>query len=405
LYRSDTETGTQTLINDDLISDEYYLDTEVLSGQYYFYAVSAVDLDGNESPQGELISSRSITLDSGILLVDNTTAGTGTFGNPTEEDCDSFYQNIISDYDFDILDLEEETDLTTEELGIYSTVIWYMNSNSPSCTVLERTNEIAQYLDNGGQIIFSILKPSQLFSNANSYPAEYSEGDFLYDYLKLDTIEFNSLARFYYAEPMSVYEQINVDTTKTLQGLEYHIFNVEGTIPSDDGEVLYDYGSNYPTTNPFGIMNGFPVGIGYFGDDFKAVTFTFPFYYMIENEVEEVIHMILQDYFDEPVNIDQNLIPNKGDYLSQNYPNPFNPVTTISFSLTSEQLQNAELIIYNLKGQKVRTFTNQQIKQTPDQQLTWNGTDDSGKPVSSGLYFYRLNAGDFSESRKMLLLK
>ncbi|MCD4817930.1 MAG: T9SS type A sorting domain-containing protein [Candidatus Cloacimonetes bacterium] len=85
-----------------------------------------------------------------------------------------------------------------------------------------------------------------------------------------------------------------------------------------------------------------------------------------------------------------------------NYPNPFNPSTTISFSFTTENTENTELVIYNLKGQKVRKYSifNNQSS------ISWDGTDDLGKLVSSGIYFYKIKSGTkFSNTKKMLLLK
>ncbi|MFO7660666.1 MAG: C25 family cysteine peptidase [Candidatus Cloacimonadaceae bacterium] len=89
--------------------------------------------------------------------------------------------------------------------------------------------------------------------------------------------------------------------------------------------------------------------------------------------------------------------------LSANYPNPFNPETTISFTLPKAE-QNVNLIIYNSKGQKVRTL----LRGSSDKgetRLVWNGKDDNGRAVGSGIYFYRLNVAGESQSRKMLLLK
>ena len=88
--------------------------------------------------------------------------------------------------------------------------------------------------------------------------------------------------------------------------------------------------------------------------------------------------------------------------LHGNYPNPFNPSTTISFDLTHTESNDAELIVYNMKGQKVKTFL---IKSSNINSIIWNGNDESGKPVSSGIYFYKLKSGDFSETRKMILMK
>ncbi|MFC1898591.1 M6 family metalloprotease domain-containing protein [Candidatus Cloacimonadota bacterium] len=89
--------------------------------------------------------------------------------------------------------------------------------------------------------------------------------------------------------------------------------------------------------------------------------------------------------------------------LDQNYPNPFNPSTTISFSLL--EASDIELAIFNLKGQKVKTFLINSSTDQPINSVTWNGTDNSNKPVSSGIYFYKLKSGDIEISKKMLLLK
>jgi hypothetical protein len=92
-----------------------------------------------------------------------------------------------------------------------------------------------------------------------------------------------------------------------------------------------------------------------------------------------------------------------------NYPNPFNPSTTISFSLTAENAISAQLGIYNLKGQKVKTLDCSNSFATVSTKFThsiiWNGTDDNNQPVASGIYFFKLKSADFQQTRKMMLLK
>jgi chitinase len=89
------------------------------------------------------------------------------------------------------------------------------------------------------------------------------------------------------------------------------------------------------------------------------------------------------------------------------YPNPFNPTTTISFSLPAGSDDETKLIIYNLKGQKMKTFPvlMSGVEGSGIYSVVWNGTDDSNNPVSSGVYFYKLNSGNTEVSNKMLLLK
>jgi len=84
------------------------------------------------------------------------------------------------------------------------------------------------------------------------------------------------------------------------------------------------------------------------------------------------------------------------------YPNPFNPTTTISFSI--KEKAPVELIIYNILGQKVRTLVNQPLE-PGEHSIVWNGTDNKGRSVASGIYFYRMKAGNYSETKKMVLKK
>ena len=87
----------------------------------------------------------------------------------------------------------------------------------------------------------------------------------------------------------------------------------------------------------------------------------------------------------------------------QNHPNPFNPSTTISFSIQEES--KTELSIYNIKGQKIKTLKNEEYT-NGNHSVIWNGDDNFGNYVSSGVYFYKLNVNGKTEVvKKCLLLK
>jgi hypothetical protein len=88
--------------------------------------------------------------------------------------------------------------------------------------------------------------------------------------------------------------------------------------------------------------------------------------------------------------------------LSQNYPNPFNPQTTIAFSVKDRGL--VSLKVYNVAGQLVRTLANEEFAVGPHTKV-WDGRNDAGQTVSSGVYFYKLVANNFSQTKKMVLLK
>ncbi len=89
--------------------------------------------------------------------------------------------------------------------------------------------------------------------------------------------------------------------------------------------------------------------------------------------------------------------------LQQNYPNPFNPSTSISFALAEDS--NVELIIYNVKGEKVKIIFNDYVYANQITSVVWNGNDADGKQVSSGVYLYKLKAGTREYNKKMLMVK
>jgi len=88
--------------------------------------------------------------------------------------------------------------------------------------------------------------------------------------------------------------------------------------------------------------------------------------------------------------------------LAQNYPNPFNPETTIQYTL--KQAGEVKVSIYNALGQRVRELVNS-VQPAGEYRVTWNGRDASGAQVSSGIYFYRLQAAGTNLVRKMTLLR
>jgi flagellar hook assembly protein FlgD len=101
---------------------------------------------------------------------------------------------------------------------------------------------------------------------------------------------------------------------------------------------------------------------------------------------------------DEPVEVK---LPSHFE-LNQNYPNPFNPTTTISYSLP--RTENVSIEIYNILGQLVSS-TQRYNQQPGTYSIKWDATDRNGRAQASGIYFYRLVAGDFTDTRKMIYLK
>jgi len=99
--------------------------------------------------------------------------------------------------------------------------------------------------------------------------------------------------------------------------------------------------------------------------------------------------------------IDDELIP-EVFALHQNYPNPFNPITTLRYDLPEQATVN--IIIYDMLGRQVKTLLDQ-TQEAGFKSIIWNATNDYGKPVSAGVYLYKIQAGEFVKTKKMVLLK
>ncbi|KAA3605228.1 MAG: DUF5050 domain-containing protein [Calditrichaeota bacterium] len=101
--------------------------------------------------------------------------------------------------------------------------------------------------------------------------------------------------------------------------------------------------------------------------------------------------------------LNEEIAQTKLDYvLAQNFPNPFNPSTKINFQIAKEQ--DVKLEVYNLKGELVKELVNEKMNKG-SHSAKWNGTDTFGNQVSSGTYFYKISAGTFIQTNKMILLK
>ena len=119
----------------------------------------------------------------------------------------------------------------------------------------------------------------------------------------------------------------------------------------------------------------------------------------------EVNGDVLQDfYLDDRENalwIKNNNTPEQF-YLYANYPNPFNPITTLSYDLHQDGMVN--ITIYDMNGNVVNNLVSSQ-QRAGYKSIQWNATNSTGQPVSAGLYLYTIEAGQFRQTKKMVLLK
>ncbi len=104
----------------------------------------------------------------------------------------------------------------------------------------------------------------------------------------------------------------------------------------------------------------------------------------------------LKNIEDRKSSIDDNKVPESYE-LSQNYPNPFNPVTSIKYSIPKDGL--VTITIYDITGKEMRKLVNE-VKKAGYYNISFNAST-----LSSGIYFYRITAGDFVRTKKMVLIK
>ena len=254
-----------------------------------------------------------------------------------------------------------------------------------------------------------------------------------------DSVTARGVCWYVYANPTTEYPRTidGSDTgsfTSTLTGLElgtlYHvrayatnslgtsyggdstfilrICTISGYVRNSDGVgmggVVMSGLPDDPQTNGYGFYTA-TVGYGWSGTvkptDSSCVFLPESTFYagVVSDESDR---NYLSECFAEDVDPEKdNLVPNDFQ-LTQNSPNPFNPSTEIVFGLP--KAGHVTLIICNIVGQKVITLVDRNLS-AGTYRVRWNGVDGSGRLVSSGVYFYRMQSGDFAQTKQMLLLK
>jgi hypothetical protein len=384
LYRAESVEDPFLIINSEIITGNSYTDNNVVNGTTYYYKLKAIKDEFYETPFSEAYEATPLDfpLDQGILVIDETNDGNGMQGNPDDASVDDFYEDIIN-CNITTYDYADEGELDLEYIVNFSTIILH-DDDIISHSIDENLDVLGCYLAGGGNLIISGWK------TALEIPDSFRS-----DFLDCGSIEQVFDWEFTGATS-DEYEDLVVDPDKVhvaFSGMLPYI----GIFPeSTNGIYQYDgiAGNQYIGENC--ALKSQPNG--------HFVLLGFPLYFTINSGAELFMTQLLDEIGE--VGIDDCELETMNLEL-KNYPNPFNPSTTISFNLNAEITDDTELMIYNLKGQKIKTFDIilGGVGRSSNQQVTWNGTDQNNNPVASGIYFYKLKSGDFEISRKMLLLK
>lgn len=313
----------------------------------YYIAVSAFNTEGIEGPIREY-SDRPVlvTMDQGILIVDDSEGG---ILNPEDSAVDAFYSALLHNFTSTEYDAFQAQEIGLPELGKYSSVLWHVNKQTGITTLNRNLPEVVKYLRLGGNILFTLYQPQRAISKLTNYPINWPVGSFIHDYLFIDTITHLQNSAFNHGSPATPgYPLIEVDTSKTPATNTHHLSYIEALSPSNDGSVIYMYGTAYNSSTAQGSMAGLPVGVESNSPDFKTITLSFPLYYMNFAQARNLVWEIMVNKFGEtPMGLNT---PEKESGL-QLYPNPANATTNLGVFL--DRPSNVSIRIYNLLGNMV----------------------------------------------------
>ncbi|MCJ7508474.1 MAG: T9SS type A sorting domain-containing protein, partial [candidate division Zixibacteria bacterium] len=435
IYRSeDSLTGYQLLSGG--YKDTSFVDSTVQSGvEYYYYSVTAVDTNGNESQMSNVARSFVFTFDQGIVVVDETRGGRFSFVN--SDSVNAFYQRALLGYDWSYIDHSDINrnygdSLTLKELSPYQVAIVHsedLRGNRPlGNTYYNNTYSILSlYLKAGGKVIIEGRKNLVDGTEQCGYFYECLRDSselqsFIRENLHIkqafiplwNEIEENRSEEFIGAfSQIAEYPELEADSIRLDQCIgSSKVLTLNGKVPGvgwfmpdDSAEVIYTFNSAYDTSQ----QEGKPVALRYLGSDYSLVYFDFPLYFIKEGQATQLLHQALSDLGEstgvmKPLEVEDDQktsLPSEFG-LAQNYPNPFNLESNIEYSLPKDC--QVKLVIYNILGQKIRTLVNEEQK-AGHQRISWDGRNDKGEGISSGIYFYRIKAGDFIQTKRMMLLK
>ncbi len=397
LYRSTTPGGNYTKLNSFPFPDTAYRDSSLLSDTMYYYVVTAVDTSRNESPYSVEVRSKPITLDHGILLVDETRNGTGQRGSPNDTQQDAFYHFVLQGARYTDWDATQQGVPLAADVGPYSTIVWHADDYQEQL-VYPAIPGLANYLSYGGRLWMVGWKPIfGLMNRLGNYPYTFASGQFPYDYLHLSRSTESQIQDYIGASGQSSYPNLSVDSLKVFASWQGKLPYIDAIFPRD-ADTVFTFVSASGDTN----FQGKPVGVRWLRDPGRVVFFGFPFYFMKDQEARQVAIKVLQD-LGEPVGVEAaTLSLPLTTALLPVHPNPFRGSASIAYALAEKG--KVRLSVYNVAGQMVRDLVN--AVQAPGRySASWDGRDRSGRKLPSGVFLYRLEASDKSWVRKAILLR
>lgn len=280
------------------------------------------------------------------------------------------------------------------DLSQFSMVFWHTGDSAANALNINDINAMKGYLnDDGGLFLSSMSGIGDINTLDNSFltdklHASIDSAEFWFDFKGVNGTSLGNDSSVYrYRNGVGFQQEVY---TLNAENSGEEVFRIE----KNDNLVGISYSGSYKTI----LLSFVPEYIENNNDNYLPID-------TLLLRAIEFFGGIVSDVYDG-----QSFHPIPNSFvLNQNYPNPFNPTTTISYTLKSMDSQKlrttkTSLKIYNTLGQEVKTLIDK-VQSPGVYDLEWDGTSRNGSKVASGVYFYRLQRGDESNTKKMIFLK
>ena len=414
-------------------TDTFYIDNSpTLGTDFHEYYVLAVDTDGKQSlfENAERVLSKSATLEKHRILALNR-SNIGTFNMVDVTLTGKFMRDALAGYNFDYYADTAYTKLNQErprfslynmidyeivviggESGLYDDLV-------SSDAISDMSQMISTYLEIGGKLVvfgrWGLLSKFETLTEYNENSPKY-----LQVYSNCFDIASRLSSESNLPLPTSIeaelrgansqqpgYPDLNFDSVITAHHTDPYVplggipLSSCVTLNSMDADPIYTFES----INPLSNLENKTVAWKNLNGPNRYDFFDIPLSFFEKDNAMTALRKAVEELSDIPTDIVDNgngsALP-KQFVLGQNYPNPFNPSTTIEFSVPERT--HTTITVFNILGQQIKTLTDK-VYPAGEYEVIWDGDDSNGKKVASGIYLYKISGKDFSESKKMVLLK
>lgn len=412
IYRATSEAGPFTRQNATPLSNSVYIDGSALIEQFYYYRVTAVDLSANESAFSEMVRGRLVSLSLPLVLVDETAAIGGAPHQPTEAQADSFYAAAFQDFPHALIEYDSAaaaTGITLSDLGAYSAVAWVSDDRNGvflGNPVIHKhlgdfTGVLAEYLEFGGRVL--VMGWQQTGDLTSTYPVTLGPGDFLYDYFRVATVGLPGGGQHFWGATGALGNpSVVVDTTKTRPQWVGKLPDAEYiTAMAPGGAASY----TFRAASADSVFNGATVGVRYDAGSFRTQFLDFPLWHLRAADARALVQSVMT-FFPDVTDVASDGEAGGASaarFELRSAPNPApGGGAALSFSLARDA--QIELVIYSTSGERVRVVE-KGLRRAGRHRVVWDGRDQAGDRVASGVYVSRLSAGDLEARKKLVVMR